>query len=288
MQRAKLHTTLMWAAPFLFVALFLCAADIVIRSRLSDEDADRRLPDLDQEVPSELTIYEGTAYGAETYLLAFRVAVINIGSGPMALQGVRPDAGTPHMQVNQIIERGDGPVAIAQSVGWMDYAASEGHQRWELLDFDRYELRSAEALHAGEVVAAHAAGFCLEDRYRTTGRFAGEPATRPAETGTCGFGQVDARNTNMALSVGYGDYYAGFIDGQQLPISGLPSGRYVLIHRVNADRRLQELSYENNAASVLLDLRWEEGRPAIQVIATCPDTDRCDRLAPAPDATGHP
>jgi hypothetical protein len=77
------------------------------------------------------------------------------------------------------------------------------------------------------------------------------------------------------ISVGWGDDYAAFLEGQDLPIGGLPNGRYLLVHRVNADRHLAELSYANNAASVLIDLRWRGGEPYLQVIATCPDTDRC-------------
>jgi hypothetical protein len=47
------------------------------------------------------------------------------------------------------------------------------------------------------------------------------------------------------------------------------------VHRVNADRRLHELSYANNAASLLLDLRWKRGVPQIRVLASCPDSARC-------------
>jgi hypothetical protein len=78
------------------------------------------------------------------------------------------------------------------------------------------------------------------------------------------------------ISVGYGDDYVAFLEGQDLPLDGLPDGRYVLVHRVNAERRLRERSYDDNAASVLLDLRWQDGQPRLQVLATCHDTDRCD------------
>jgi hypothetical protein len=78
------------------------------------------------------------------------------------------------------------------------------------------------------------------------------------------------------ISVGYGDDYSAFLEGQDLPLDGLPSGHYVLVHRVNLNRALAESSYANNAASVLLDLRWNGGVPSVHVLATCPGTDRCD------------
>jgi hypothetical protein len=63
----------------------------------------------------------------------------------------------------------------------------------------------------------------------------------------------------------FGDDYSAFLEGQDLPIGGLPEGRYVLVHRVNADGLLEELSKANNAASLLLELRWCHGTPYIRV-----------------------
>jgi len=60
-----------------------------------------------------------------------------------------------------------------------------------------------------------------------------------------------------------------------LPLTGLRAGRYVLVHRVNADGRLRELRHDNDAASLLLRLRWRRGVPYIRVLAVCPDSARC-------------
>jgi hypothetical protein len=78
------------------------------------------------------------------------------------------------------------------------------------------------------------------------------------------------------ISVGWGDNYVAYLEGQSLPIDGLHAGRYVLVHRVNTDRGLRELDYANDAASVLLDLRWRAGRPHLRLLASCPDSERCD------------
>jgi hypothetical protein len=51
----------------------------------------------------------------------------------------------------------------------------------------------------------------------------------------------------------------------------------VLVHRVNADHRLLESNYGNDAASMLLDLRWRKGLPIVRILRSCPDTLRCDR-----------
>ena len=93
---------------------------------------------------------------------------------------------------------------------------------------------------------------------------------RPRRPGSCWASQE-------GISVGYGDDYAANLEGQYLRLTGLAPGRYVLVHRVNADRRLRELRYGNNAASLLLGLRWRKHRPVVRVLRSCPDTARCDR-----------
>ena len=70
----------------------------------------------------------------------------------------------------------------------------------------------------------------------------------------------------MGISVGYGDVYEPNLEGQSLRLTGLDAGRYRLVHRVNVGRRLRESSYANNAASLLLQLRWRGGRPSVRVL----------------------
>jgi Lysyl oxidase len=67
----------------------------------------------------------------------------------------------------------------------------------------------------------------------------------------------------QGISVGYGAAYDAFLEGQHVEITGLPAGRYRLVHRVNADRRLREASLANNAAAVSVRLTWRGGRPRV-------------------------
>jgi hypothetical protein len=77
------------------------------------------------------------------------------------------------------------------------------------------------------------------------------------------------------ISVGYGDDYDPTLEGQYMRLTGVPSGRYLLVHRVNADRRLRELRYDNNAASLLIRVRWRQGRPWVRVLRACTASPRC-------------
>jgi hypothetical protein len=182
------------------------------------------------------------------------------------------------MSVDQLINRSDGAPRLVRGVGTMQYVVSPDHNHWHYMQFDRYEMLRYELRRAatGEpVVGDRKSGFCLGDRYRVARHVAAAPS-QPVYTGRCGLDQPGLLHMHEGISVGYGDDYSAFLEGQDLPLSDLPDGRYILVHRVNADGRLQELTDANNAASVLLDLSWRSGAPQIRVLATCPDTDRCE------------
>ena len=60
--------------------------------------------------------------------------------------------------------------------------------------------------------------------------------------------------------MGWGDDYDPHLEGQQIDVTGLPAGVYVLRHPSNPERRLRESSYANNSASLRLRLTWPNGR----------------------------
>ena len=237
------------------------------------------LPDLDQELPTEVGVSATGSAQSPSYRLGFRSAVRNIGAGPLVIEGRRIfPAGDFEMQADQLIQV-DGPRhGVVVDVGRLRYVRSSDHQHWHLVGFDRYELRRAG--EQGALVQDRKTGFCLGDRYHaTTRRLPGAPLQKVYRS-RCGIGLPNLRSIREGISVGYGDDYDAFLEYQDLPLNGLQDGRYVLVHRVNADGRLRELSTANNAASLLLDLRWRAGKPSIEILLRCPDTDRCDAAAP--------
>ena len=231
----------------------------------------QKLPDLDQEVPSDLEITVAGTAEHPVYRLGFRSAVRNVGRGPLLITGRRSG---PTMTADQVIERTGAPRSVVGGVGKLRYVVSPDHRHWHLLRFDRYELRRAGGRTS--LVADRKTGFCLGDRYAMPRNLRAAPP-KPVHTSRCGLGDPRLAGIQEGISVGYGDDYAATLEGQYLKLTGLRSGRYVLVHRVNANRRLRELRYGNDAASLLLDLRWHAGQPWVQVLRSCPDSDRCDR-----------
>ena len=255
-------------------AVALCAAAL---ATLADETPGTspdsvRLPDLDQEPPWDLEITSTGPSTAREHRLGFASAVSNIGDGPLILSGQR-ERSADTMSVEQLIESADAPMAVVEGVGRLRYVRSRDHQHWHLLDFERYELRRVAGARR---VSVRKTGFCLGDRYRARGRaFPAEPP-EPRYTGRCGLGATGRLHLVEGISVGYGDNYPASLEGQSLPLTGLAAGRYLLVHRVNAQRRLHESDYGNNAASLLLRLRWRAGIPRVRVLRGCPDSARCD------------
>jgi aldose sugar dehydrogenase len=263
------------------VAVALVSVAMVVAARPPGAAAgSNRLPDLDQVAPSNLVITRAGPRSRPVYRLGFESAVDNVGDGPLIIDAHRPGPSTRTMAGDQLIERDGAPMEVIPGAGRLRYVVSPDHRHWHLLGFDRYELR-----RAGRRVAAvrdRKTGFCLGDRYPVIRRQLEAAPPEPVYTGRCGLGEPGLIGIQEGISVGYGDNYQANLEGQFLPLNGLRSGRFVLVHRVNADRRLRELDYRNNAASLLLELRWQRGAPAVRVLKVCPGTDRCDRrLSPA-------
>lgn len=239
---------------------------------LRDDGPDELLPDLDQAVPSELEIVEE----GDNYRLVFASAVDNVGSGPLLLEGERPDRAAEAMTVRQVVRRSDGSTRPRSVRGEIRYVESEDHAHWHLLDFEVYELR--RAADGTLVEPAAKTGFCLGDRYETdeASELAGEPPA-PVWVDECGRNQPGLLQVREGISPGYGDDYEPALEGQFVDVTNVDAGRYVLVHRVNAERTLEESDYENNAASVLIQLRRAGAIPSVRVLARCPDAETCSR-----------
>ena len=208
------------------------------------------LPDLDQAAPLGVSVVE--RHGR--LLLVFASAVDNVGPGPLVVEGRRV-AGV--MRAWQVI--GSRRYALTTA---LHYVRSQTHQHWHLVAFERYELRRAGAL----VGRDRKTGFCLNDAYETRAL-----NRLPRWTGECGRRRPEARTVREGISPGFGDDYVPEKEGQSIDVTGLPPGRYVLVHRANPGRTLRERSYANNAASVSIELRGRQ----VRVLARCPNSASC-------------
>jgi WD40-like Beta Propeller Repeat/Lysyl oxidase len=229
---------------------------------------DELLPDLDQRTPGELAIIGS----GRRYRLGFASLTENRGVGPLVIRGDRIRRA---MRAHQVVELRDGGRTVIRDVGVMHYELHDPHFHWHLQSFVTFELWRADG--TGSPVRDRKTGFCLIDRWgRVVPRI---PGTGPPRfVGDCGAGRPNAPGVEQGTSVGYVDRYGPFFHGQNVALTGLPAGRYVLVHHVNPDRRMRELGYSNNAASALVELSWPGGSsapPRVTVLRRCNDSYRC-------------
>ena len=234
-----------------------------------------RLPDLDQVAPWKLDVSVVTDKGAPRYRLGFRSGVHNLGAAPLTVVAARASGGQV-MSARQVLTGPDGAARAERSIGRLRFVSEESHRHWHLLDFMRYELRAADDFQL--VARDRKSGFCLSDRFRTG---EGAPALTPRKpvfAFECGRDRPDLLRVRQGISVGWGDVYERFREGQYVDITDVPAGVYYLVHRVNPGRRIRELRYENNAASVLVELSWPRARgqkPSVRILAPCHNSARC-------------
>ena len=232
-----------------------------------------RLPNLTQATPDKLSGRTGGTIARPRFFLGFESAAANLGVGPLIVLGRRA-ADEPTMTLQQRILLTDGSSRMLPLRSTMRYVRSTDHAHWHVDQFMRYELRPAKG---GRVVRDRKTGFCLGDRYRASQTLPGR-LSLPLYRNRCGRGAPKMRAIDEGISIGWGDNYEAHLEGQELELTSLQAGRYVLVHRVNVSRDLRESDYSDNQSSMAIDLSWPRGpmrAPSIDVVARCPGTDVC-------------
>jgi hypothetical protein len=253
------------AAPF--------AVDPAPRPHLS---VAQLLPDLEQRPPADLSLETKVRGGRRHFLLGFDSATDNVGLGPVIVSARRPNRGTPFMRAAQIIRLTGGRRQTLPGVGTLRYVYSSTHTHWHVMGFQRYELR--RATDNALLLRDRKSGFCLTDHFaHAPGQLQNEPRV-PIFKGYCERGRPQALAVYQGTSVGYTDRYPSHFHGQNLDVTRIPAGTYVLVHRANRSLLFRELRYENNAGSLRIRIMWPNGRrnrPSVRVLRRCPDSDRC-------------
>jgi Tol biopolymer transport system component len=233
--------------------------------------ASENLPDLDQRAPAGLVVIRKHGH----FLLGFDSAVDNIGTGPLWIRGSRPNRQVKAMRADQLVELDGGRVRRYGSVGHLHFESHPPHHHWHFQPFERYELRRASDFAL--LVRDRKAGFCLADHYGGSAQRV-EGFGPPRFLGSCGLNRRGLLHVEQGSSIGYTDRYPALFHGQDVDVTGVPAGRYVIVHRANPERTFKELRYDNNAASVLVQLSWPHGTsslPRVSVLERCQTRETC-------------
>jgi Lysyl oxidase len=246
------------------VALLAGCGTVHRHARQARVAAVKLLPDLVERPPANV-IGGVVRYGGRNhYSVGFDTTVVNRGRGIMLVEGHRR-RGQPVMVADQLIDRVEAPPLLVKGVGWLRYWP-HGHHHWHLLPFALYQLRSADGRKV--LLRGRKEGFCIG---------ANGTAARPSRTppNACGMHRPQALSVGESLEPGTADTYPGYIEGQSLPLDGIPAGRYYLVVWLNRERRLRESDYRNDVGSTLVRITYGDGLATVKALASCFNPPPC-------------
>ena len=169
--------------------------------------------------------------------LRFTTTSWNNGAGKLELRpaGLVVENGTTKQRVNQRVFKSDGSWED-RLAGFFDYHADHNHMHFN--GYAEYRLISAEG-KANDTVGAKVS-FCIIDTTRMNTRLPGAP--KKAQYTTC-------NATRQGMSVGWGDQYRYYLEGQSLETTGLPDGQYDLRITINPQHLLLEQTESDNVST---------------------------------------
>jgi Lysyl oxidase len=226
--------------------------------------ASQLLPDLGMARLKSFSIDTTTISGHK--LLRYTARMVNVGAGPLELDGTRSDTSTTDMTVTQRIFTSGGG-SVIQSTPLVMFYAGDGHNHWHTKDIEGGVLTR---LDNGKVVGTLAKeGFCFFDNMQYMLTLPGAPQSATyVEPPSCSPNLPNALTTSMGLSVGWGDIYPATIAFQYVDITGLPQGKYLLTASANPNDQAIESNYGNNSVWAKLQIN----NNSVKVIQTSPGT----------------
>lgn len=189
--------------------------------------------------------------------LIFSTTSWNSGAGPLELIADPGDLTSRKQRVNQRVYYSDGSNQDFFA-GEFEYHPEHGH--FHFGDYALYTLQPVDA-PGGSKRTGSKTTFCLIDTTKVNTRLPGA-AKRPVYT-SCG-------SFLQGISVGWGDTYGNYLEGQSLDFTGNPDGDYRLSIEIDPERRLLETSDVDNTSCALLHIG--NGQTTVQVLGTSCDT----------------
>jgi hypothetical protein len=199
----------------------------------------QRLPNLHTEPAQDLRLER---QGNKTYL-RFSAISFNDGDGPLELKGGPVNRQQKKQKVFQCIYSSESSDPVCTSpVG--DFVWHPAHNHFHLENYMTYDLLKVEGNGLVPLNRSTSkTSFCVMD-YMPHGS-----TTAPAVYTTC-------NNQVQGMSVGWADKYGYWLAGQEIDVTGLQNGTYLLRLTVNPQGKLhlQETNTGDNVSDRTFDL----------------------------------
>lgn len=266
---------MIWALAALGLMGAFAASGSTAHPPATPDASGRFVPDLVMRLPGKVGVVNGRTSRGPRTLLTFDTSVENYGSGPLIVRAKQPTTGpitSTFMPAWQVVARGDGTRERVGGAMRIRFVEGGGHSHWHLEGFQRFELRTVGGT---PLRRDRKTGFCLGDRYDAAPsvRMPGEPA-RGVYRARCGLNQPGRTSLTQGISVGFGDTYAARLEGQFVNITGLATGRYVLVLRVDPEGRILDMHEDNDVSSVLVKI-VRGARTHARILSWCSGTASC-------------
>lgn len=219
------------------LVLLLMAVPLLTRAGEAAPAGLEHRPDLRTLPPADLQIDTSTKPGRK--LLRFSNTVWNAGDGRLEL---RPENVGGQTKAYQRLYTHDAAGAWSllreEQAGTFDY--HEAHLHWHFNKFAQYVVRRDVAGTVGPPLGftGEKTTFCIIDTVKV--------ATLPHSPSRAQYTQCNQDSTT-GISVGWGDKYGWWLDGQWVDVTGLADGVYWL--ESSATTKLVETDTSNNAAA---------------------------------------
>jgi len=202
------------------------------------------LPDLRTLPPSDLEI---VTLPDSTHELRLSNTIWNSGPGPLELKGTH-DPATQKTRVAPYNYTGSD-LQYNHMVG--EFVWHIQHDHWHFMEFTIYELWTLSPTGELDRVVSTSGklSYCVVDT---------DMINREIEDFSPYKRYVECGATLQGLSIGWGDTYKSYLDGQSIPLAGVADGIYALKSVVNPDALLLESDYLNNTALIYLLIRGEK------------------------------
>ncbi len=172
----------------------------------------------------------------------FTTTFVNQGKGPLEVLG-KSDLEKNITKASQRILKTDGTFEERQ-LG--EFVFHPGHEHWHIENYSLFEFWSVkeEGQRDKLLATTNKMSFCLWDEEAFDLNLGNAAQSQK---------YVSCNNEIQGVSVGWSDTYQASVEGQQLDISLVTDGSYLLRFVINPDRKILEADYSNN--EVLLPIK---------------------------------
>ena len=134
-----------------------------------------------------------------------------------------------------------------------EFVWHEGHNHWHFEKFALYQLWSLTSTGALDTLVATSSKvtYCIADNTHVDPSLPSSP--NQAVYTICG-------QELQGLSVGWGDAYRSYLQGQSLDITSVVNGVYALKSKADPSNLLRELNDDNNAAVICIRINGNRVR----------------------------